>query len=444
MSLRTRVALIMALGIILALVLQGALGYLAFQRLVLNDMNHDLDGFTSKLAQNIEQSSELDTLQASYEGYVVHARIMKGQQVMHNLTNFPTELTPLQFSSGYHTIGQWRVTQVPFEWEGQSLTLHTALTSPEFTAGLRNYRETTYFTALMVTTLGAVVAYLLSAFALRPLRTLTRVSSQIATSGSLQMTVPVGGQGSGEIHELALSFNKMLTRLTEFRAREARFNRQAAHELRTPLTAMSLALDTAEEGHLTPAEAYAILRDEVGYTKRLTASLLILAREGTLDDSERVDLAVLAQAGAKAFGAQYLGLANAWIEGDSALLRRALENLLENAARYAPDSVVTVTVSRRNGTREGVELTVEDRGQGLPDEAMPRLSEEFYRAGQANISGSGLGLSVVRYIVGAHQGHLSFEHAEPHGLRVKVWFPGFLQKLKTPEDVMTPLENHSH
>lgn len=434
MSLRARVAQVMAMGIILALVLQGALGYLAFQRLVLNDMNHDLHGFTTKLVQNIEQAAELDTLQASYEGYVVHARIMQGQRVVHDLTNFPKNLAPTQFSSGYRTVGPWRVTQVPLNWDGQQLTLQVALTSPEFTAGLRNYRETTYFTALLVTALGAAVAYLLSAYALRPLRTLTRVSSQIATSGSVNTAVPVSERGSGEIHELALSFNKMLTRLAEFRAREARFNRQAAHELRTPLTAMSLALDTAENGHLTPAETYAILRDEVGYTKRLTASLLILAREGTLNHSEKVDLALLAQEGAKAAGAQYRGLANAWIEGDSALLRRALENLLENAQKYAPNSTVTVTVGRSRQAREGVELTVEDRGDGLTDEAMSRLSEEFYRAEQVGTSGSGLGLSVVRHIVIAHQGTLSFEGAEPHGLRVKLWFPPASPNLEARKD----------
>lgn len=421
MSLRSRVAGLMALAILLALVLQGTLGYLAFQRLVLNDMNHDLHGFTSKLVQNIEQSSELETLQASYEGYVVHARIMQGPKLVHDLTNFPSDLTPPKFSSGFHTVGPWRVTEVPLNWKGQQLTLQTALTSPEFTAGLRNYRATMYSTALLVTALGAAAAYLLSGYALRPLRTLTRVSSLIATSGSLQNSVPTSEKGSGEIHELALSFNKMLTRLAEFRAREARFNRQAAHELRTPLTAMSLALDTAEQGHLTPAETYSILRDELSYTKRLTASLLILAREGTLAHSEKVDLARLAQDLADEAGAEYQGPDSAWIEGDSALLRRALENLLENARKYAPDAPVSISVGQP--AAGGLEVVLEDYGPGLAPDALPRLADEFYRAGQAKTSGSGLGLSVVQHIVTAHGGELSFEQAQPHGLRVRLWFP---------------------
>ncbi len=428
MSLRARVAQVMALGIILALMLQGALGYLAFQSLVLGDMDHDLHGFSSKLVHTIEQTTDLETLQPSYEGYVVHARIMKGQTLIRDLTSVPKELTPAQFSSGYHTLGAWRITQVPLRWQGQEFTLQTALTSPEFTAGLRNYRTTTSLTALLVTALGAAAAYILSGYALRPLRTLTRISTQIAQSGSLQNAVPTSEKGSGEIHELALSFNTMLRRLAEFRAREARFNSQVAHELRTPLTAMSLALDTAEGGHLTPDETYAILRDELRYTKRLSASLLILAREGTLAHSEKVDLAQLAQEGARGVGAQYFGLANAWIEGDSTLLRRVLENLLENAVTYAPDAAITVTVKHGTRVEQGVELTVEDQGEGLPEEAMFRLSEEFYRAGQAKTSGSGLGLSVVRHVVDAHGGELMFERAEPQGLKVKLWFPTTMPK----------------
>ncbi|GHF57773.1 signal transduction histidine kinase [Deinococcus metalli] len=415
MTLRARVALLMALGIALAVLLQGGLGYLAFRRLVLHDMTADLNGFTGQTLRNLQAATSLASVQASYEGYVVHARILEGNTVVHDFTGYPDRLgTP---AAGPQTIGPWQVTRVAFIWHGQSYVLEAALTSPEFTSSLHNYRQTVYFTAVLVTLLGAAVAYALSGYALRPLRALTRVSSRIATSGSLHEPVPVGG-GSGELHDLAVSFNRMLARLGEFRDREARFTRQAAHELRTPLTAMGLALDAARSGYTTPDETLDILEHEVRATQHLTASLLILAREGRLAQREAVDLAEVASTGAEAAGATYRGPAHAMVQGDGTLLRRALQNLLENAARYAPGAPVTVTVK----TAPAPTLKVEDGGPGLPDSALRYLGEEFYRAG-TTLTGTGLGLSVVKHVMQAHQGSVTFTHVVPHGLQVTLHFP---------------------
>jgi signal transduction histidine kinase len=102
------------------------------------------------------------------------------------------------------------------------------------------------------------------------------------------------------------------------------------------------------------------------------------------------------------------------VQGDAAALRRALRNLIENAAKYGgrPDSPDPWIGVRARSTGQEVEITVEDRGGGLRREDLPYLFEPFYRGREAlarSIAGSGLGLSVVRHIAEAHHGRVSVE-----------------------------------
>jgi signal transduction histidine kinase len=102
------------------------------------------------------------------------------------------------------------------------------------------------------------------------------------------------------------------------------------------------------------------------------------------------------------------------VQGDPAALRRALRNLIENAAKYGgPDPRIDVRARAGNGE---VEITVEDHGDGLRREDLPHLFEPFYRGRQAvarSIAGSGLGLSVVRHIAEAHHGRVDVETGGP-------------------------------
>lgn len=423
LNLQARLALIMALTIALALSLQGVLGYVSFYRMVLWDLDRDLREFTRETTEQVLKAEQLKNLQVTFPGYVVHARLTDlGGKVVQNLSEFPTELQDAPLRNVNYTVGRWRVTHVPIMWGSQNMYLQTALTSQEFTLGLQNHRLTMLTSAAIVILLGASLAYALSGYALRPLRVLTEVCTRIARSGSLDTPVPNPSHTHGEIRDLSVAFNDMVRRLADFRSREATFNRQASHELRTPLTAMRLSLDAARSGYTDPLEALDVLDQELRRTQRLTNSLLILAREGRLAETQPVNVARLSQDGAATAGASYIGPGDAWVRGDETLIRRALENLLENAARYAPNSPATLTVQVAPGT---VNLSVQDWGPGLPEDLLPRITEEFYRAAAplAGETSSGLGLSVVQHVMNAHQGELHIENTPPHGLRVTLRFP---------------------
>ncbi|HEX2864853.1 MAG TPA: HAMP domain-containing sensor histidine kinase, partial [Deinococcales bacterium] len=195
--------------------------------------------------------------------------------------------------------------------------------------------------------------------------------------------------------------------------RETDFTRYASHELRTPLTAMRAQLDALENGWETPEEALPEVRAQVTRMTDLTGALLLLAREGETNRAP-ADLAEVVRSAAARAGAAYRGPERLPADLDPVLVTRALENLLENAARYAPGQAPSVTLSAGESSAR---VTVEDRGPGVPPEVLGRLSEAFYRVPGRPVPGNGLGLAVARRIAEAHGGGLSFENAAPSGLR---------------------------
>ena len=113
----------------------------------------------------------------------------------------------------------------------------------------------------------------------------------------------------------------------------------------------------------------------------------------------------------------------ALVQGDRMLLREALNNLLDNALRYAggqPGAVLTIRVST---TEASVLLEVLDNGPGLAPADLPHLFERFWRASELP-GGCGLGLSIVDEIVKRHGGHMAAAAVQPHGLNLQMTLPG--------------------
>ena len=104
------------------------------------------------------------------------------------------------------------------------------------------------------------------------------------------------------------------------------------------------------------------------------------------------------------------------------MLRVVVENLVENAIRYAGDSAQVDVAARR--APEGVVLRVADDGPGVAEDDLPRIFERFYRADRARASrGTGLGLAIVKHVVTSAGGSVEARPARPHGLEVRCVFP---------------------
>ncbi len=110
------------------------------------------------------------------------------------------------------------------------------------------------------------------------------------------------------------------------------------------------------------------------------------------------------------------------LPGTPTLLRQALGNLLDNAARYAPQSEVAASLAAQTviATPYAV-LSVRDGGPGLSAEALTRVLQPFCRAPGVQVAGSSLGLSVVEQIAKAHGGRLDLRNRLPQGLEVQLW-----------------------
>jgi two-component system heavy metal sensor histidine kinase CusS len=115
---------------------------------------------------------------------------------------------------------------------------------------------------------------------------------------------------------------------------------------------------------------------------------------------------------------------NAEIEGDPALFRRAVTNLVSNALRHTPEGgQVTLAVNRPDD--RSVVVTVSDTGPGIPPEELPRIFDRFYRSGEERplAEGAGLGLAITKAIVELHGGAISVESALGKGTTFFLRFP---------------------
>ena len=220
-----------------------------------------------------------------------------------------------------------------------------------------------------------------------------------------------GIEPAQEIVELEAAFRDVWQRLGATVAREREFAANASHELRTPLTRIRLHAERAQAAPAQAGESLAELVAEVDRMVHLVDSLLVLSRDVSagIPRAEVVNLAdvvgataqrVFADAGAP----ELLAPDEALVRGDEALLTIAVENLLENARKFAPpEGRAQVRVQEHDGS---VRLSVASPGARIPAGAEARLFERFYRSPEARTTraGHGLGLPLARHIARLHGG----------------------------------------
>lgn len=267
--------------------------------------------------------------------------------------------------------------------------------------------------------LAAVGGVLVARSALRPVDVMSRTARRI-TGEDLEQRLALRGTGD-ELDRLAETLNEMLARLETAFAEMRRFTADAAHELRTPLTALKGGIQVALRSERTPDEYRRVLAsslEEVDRLARLAEDLLALSRASAdaAARRERVELEPLvveafdvgARLGHDAGVAVRLGdVATAHVIGDAASLRRAILNVVDNAAKYtAAGGKVEVAL-----TTEGHDaiVSVTDTGAGIDPADTERIFQPFVRVDAArarDTGGAGLGLAIARSIVVAHGGSI--------------------------------------
>ncbi|WP_224366715.1 HAMP domain-containing sensor histidine kinase [Hyalangium versicolor] len=273
-----------------------------------------------------------------------------------------------------------------------------------------------------------------------PLQQLAKVAR---TFGAGSLEVRTGLHRRDELGQVAEAFDEMAERLTQLLRSQRELLANISHELYTPLARIRVALELAAEGDGSQAhESLAGIAADLSELERLLADVLSAARLGDAAGSlpgatpplrrERVEARELIDRAAARFRATWPGHPLELIveaplpalEADPVLLRRALDNLLDNAGKYSePGTSVRLGAVMRE---EGLQLEVKDEGIGIDSRDMPHLFTPFFRGDRSRTratGGVGLGLALARRIVSAHGGSLTLESQRGIGTRVRIQLP---------------------
>jgi heavy metal sensor kinase len=247
-----------------------------------------------------------------------------------------------------------------------------------------------------------------------------------------------------ELGRLAATFNELLARLDASFTQQRRFMADASHELRTPLSVIRTSTDvTLERKHRAEGEYRDALRIIDEQTRRLShivEDMFTLARADVgrrnlnVTDFYLDEILLEASRAAGILGArknvavEVTGTEETVYHGDEGLLRQMVLNLLDNAVKYTlPGGFVKVGLKHENSHYD---IIVTDSGVGIPKEEQALIFERFYRVDKARTGsetstswGSGLGLSIARWIAEAHHGQLFLERSGSNGSTFVIRLP---------------------
>ena len=284
---------------------------------------------------------------------------------------------------------------------------------------------------IFVMAAGVLLCYWLALYLTSPVRKLEKAVERF---GRGDLSARVGSNRSDELGQLARTFDRMAGRIETLLTAERRLLQDISHELRSPLARLGVAVELARSGDDANL-ALDRIQKESDRLNALVGQLLQVTRaEGDpsslghaplrLDELVR-QLVEDSSMEADAHGCElkYEKREPVTVAGDSELLRRAVENVIRNAIRHAPrKTAVEVSLARDDGKAV---VGVRDQGSGVPEEALPRLFDAFYRVeGDRDRAsgGIGLGLSIARRAMELHKGSIRARNARP-GLEVEMELP---------------------
>lgn len=293
---------------------------------------------------------------------------------------------------------------------------------------------------VLATLLAAFIARLFSARISREVEAIAEVARAVA-QGDLDARAPSNTQGIRETRMLATDLNHMIHQLSALVSSQRTFISHAAHELRSPLSTIRGELQLALRRERSAEEYRHAIEEtltDVDSLSQIAEELLTLARvqSSTLHAKRTEDILVrelvsetlhATRGGAKEREIQILveeREPEIRIRGARSELIRALRNLIDNAILHSPHAgaiVIEIT-----STESDVQLSVIDRGPGIPPADRPKIFEPFFRGSKAQGGehpGTGLGLAIVREIARAHGGEIMLDEAQEAGSRFTLRLP---------------------
>lgn len=308
----------------------------------------------------------------------------------------------------------YRVLTVP-SLAGGAIMLARSLNETE--NALNAIERDTLWAVVIALAASALIGWLIGRQLTRRLVRLTAAATTVTSTGRLNVPVPTGG--TDEAGRLGSAFSGMLEALARSRSEQTRLVQDAGHELRTPLTSVRTNVAVLRDfERLDPDERMRLVADLDSESRELSVlvdELVELASDRRdAEPVQRIKLVDVAERAAartrRRTGRDVTVQADAsTVDGQPSALERAMQNLIDNAAKFATDGPIEVTVDR--GT-----VAVRDHGAGITAADLPHVFDRFFRAvNQRSQPGSGLGLSIVKSVVDTHGGTVFAGNADGGG-----------------------------
>ncbi|RAU23417.1 two-component sensor histidine kinase [Paramagnetospirillum kuznetsovii] len=272
---------------------------------------------------------------------------------------------------------------------------------------------------LLALVLVTVVALLAVRKATRPFALFATAAERLGVDVAAP---PMAEDGPREVRQAVQAFNTMQGRIARFVQDRTQMLAAISHDLKTPITRLRLRAEFVEDEELR-----AKMLSDLEEMEAMIASTLAFARDDAASEPRlRVDLAAMVQGlveDMEDLGARcsYSGPRDLVIQARPAALKRAITNLADNAVKYGGCAHVTLAPSE-----DGVALTIDDSGPGIPQADFERVFAPFVRleaSRSRDTGGSGLGLAVARAAIRAHGGDITLANRPEGGLRVTVSLP---------------------
>lgn len=292
---------------------------------------------------------------------------------------------------------------------------------------------------LVVLLIGGIFCFWLARYLTKPLANLRTTTNQLA-EGNLGARVETKlTKRRDEIGQLGRDFNGMAERLESMVRAQQRLLGDISHELRSPLARLGVALGLARQrsGPEASGSLDRIERESDNLNEMISQLLALTRLESGTDGRKRTevnlaelvrDVAADADFEARSLNrsVQVVASDDCKIHGVEELLRSAVENVVRNAVRFTPEgTAVEVALQHQNGSSDHYALiSVRDRGNGVPEEALEKIFQPFYRTEDARDrqsgGGTGLGLAITERAVRMHGGTVAAKNAPGGGLAVEM------------------------
>lgn len=298
-----------------------------------------------------------------------------------------------------------------------------------------DYKKSSLLFSTLLSLLGGVITFFISGHALKPLCDFSKKIEEVQAQNLSDSRIEENK--FSELNQLSVSYNKMLERLSEAFKLQRQFTANAAHELRTPLAVMQLQIDLYNsskhpDNDTSAQQTISMITEQTERLSKMVRTLLDMSELQTIARDEEIAIAALVEEVLADLEplAQEKGIKliekcdNVLLMGSDILIYRLVYNLVENAIKYNfSGGTVTVTATQQNSQ---LHLTVEDTGNGIPEELKERIFEPFFRLDKSRsreLGGVGLGLALVREIVRVHNGSILVKNNANSGTTFEVIFP---------------------